>query len=144
MEEVFMKKSAAIFLLLLLLTGCRNIPEKEEVQTDSWGSFTAEKTCSYDEKYYAIQEVEKSVDSGVNHIKVCIYETGTEEKVFEFYTERARDFWGICWESDTYNIWIQSGDTGVYCYRYEDERWIRDDSAERPEDIHSKYDDMEE
>ena len=31
-----MKKSAAIFLLLLLLTGCRNIPEKEEVQTDSW------------------------------------------------------------------------------------------------------------
>ena len=98
-----MKKSAAIFLLLLLLTGCRNIPEK-----------------------------------------VCIYETGTEEKVFEFYTERARDFWGICWESDTYNIWIQSGDTGVYCYRYEDERWIRDDSAERPEDIHSKYDDMEE
>lgn len=141
-----MKKIVTIFLLLFLLIGCRDILEKDEVQVDSWGSFTAEKTYSYDEKYYAIQEVEKIADSGsgVDHIKVCIYKTETGEKVFEFYTARARDFWGICWESDSYNIWIQSGDVGVYCYRYEDEQWIWDDSVERPEDIHSKYDDMEE
>lgn len=139
---------------LLLLSGCayrasetENTVEgrtNEAAETDNtferWGSFTADKTYSYDEKYYAVQEVEYDDNIGVNYIKVCIYETETDELVSFFYPARARDFWGICWENDTYNIWTQSGDIGVYCYKYEEMQWERDESAQRPEYIISKYD----
>lgn len=73
-------------------------------------------------------------------IVVSIYDAETDEFVGDFCPARARDFWGICWESDSYNIWTQSADIGIYCYVYEDGRWIRDENAVRPEDIVSKYD----
>ena len=75
---------------------------------------------------------------GFRYIKVSIYETKTQ--VDYFYPTRAWDFWGICWENDTYNIWIQSADIGIYCYKYEDDQWQKDASAERLEYIVSKYD----
>lgn len=67
-------------------------------------------------------------------------ETETDQLVSSFYPARARDFWGICWENDSYNIWTQSGDIGVYCYKYEEMQWKRDESAQRPDYIISKYD----
>lgn len=73
-------------------------------------------------------------------MKVSIIDTGNKKEVFSFIPARARDFWGICWESDSYNIWIQSGDIGVICYKCEDEIWVQDESAIRPDDIVSKYD----
>lgn len=123
---------------LLLLSGCADRSSEAENTGELWGSFTAEKTYSYDEKYYAVQEAEYS--EGVHIIKVCIYETGTDQPVSFFYPARAGDFWGICWENDSYNIWTQSADIGVYCYKYEDMQWKRDESAQRPEYIISKYD----
>lgn len=137
---------------LLLLSGCAyrvsetentvegrtNEASETEDALELWGSFTADKIYSYDEKYFAIQEVEYIND--VNYIKVCIYETETDELVSYFYSARSRDFWGICWENDSYNIWTQSGDIGTYCYKYEDMQWKRDESAQRPEYIISKYD----
>lgn len=60
-----------------------------------------------------------------------------------FQPARASDFWGICWEHDTYNIWIQSGDIGVLCYSYEDGKWELDTSAARPDYVVSKYDHAE-
>lgn len=107
-----------------------------------WGSFTADVTYSYDEKYYAVQEVDDTT-FGMRYIKVCIYETDTDTLIYYFYPARARDFWGICWENDTYNIWTQSADVGIYCYKYEempDRKWERDESAIRPAYIISKYD----
>lgn len=50
---------------------------------------------------------------------------------------------GICWENDTYNIWTQSADIGIYCYKYENGQWERDESAIRPKYIISKYDKVE-
>lgn len=63
-----------------------------------------------------------------------------DEAVFSFTPARASDFWGICWETDTYNIWIQSGDIGVICYAYADGNWEVDPTAIRPDSIVSKYD----
>ena len=121
--------------ILFLLSRCTN-----ETASESWGSFTSSLTYSYDEKYYAVQEVDDTLGEGIRYIKVCIYETETDTLISYFYPARARDFWGICWENDTYNIWTQSADVGIYCYKYEDMQWERDESAIRPEYIISKYD----
>lgn len=145
-----MKKcKGTIFLFLILLSlflcsGCINYPPETEDTFEQWGSFTPDKTYSYDEKYYALQEVEKNYIDGFNFIKVCIYETETDTLVSYFYPARSMDFWGICWENDTYNIWIQSGDIGIYCYKYDNKEWKKDTSADRPNYIISKYDDNKE
>ena len=130
------RKAIVLFMcILLLFSGCTN-----ETTAETWGSFTAHKTYSYDEKYYAVQTVEKDKYDGFDFIKVSIYETETKTLVDYFYPARAWDFWGICWENDTYNIWTQSADIGIYCYKYADMKWEKDISAERPEYIISKYD----
>lgn len=136
------KKAVLLSLcILLLLAGIVNRFFRTEETFEDWGSFTPDQTYSYDEKYYAIQKVERIFgDDYPSYIKVCIYEAETDTQVFSFYPARAMDFWGICWENDTYNIWTQSADIGIYCYKYEDMQWKRDESAIRPEYIISKYD----
>ena len=125
-------------MILFLLLGCVG---KIKTDPELWGSFTPNKTYSYDKKYYAVQKVGKDIyRDGFKYIKVSIYETKTNTLVEYFYQARAWDFWGICQENDTYNIWIQSADIGIYCYKYEDDQWKEDASAERPEYIVSKYD----
>lgn len=128
---------------LMLLLGCADqlsTPIDSETAFELWGSFTPDKTYSYDEKYYALQKVEKNFLYGFDYIKVSIYETGTDALISSFYPARSFDFWGICWENDTYNIWIQSGDIGVYCYKCENTQWEINYSAKRPDYIISKYD----
>lgn len=100
------------------------------------GSFTFDRTSSYDNKYYAVSSKKEGDDS----ITVSIYESKNDTPVFSFETVRASDFWGICWESSSYNIWIQSGDIGVVCYSYENNQWKLNENAKRPDDIISKYD----
>ena len=136
MKKIISIVGIILFLcILFLLSRCTN-----ETTSESWGSFTSNLTYSYDEKYYAVQEVDDTLGEGIRYIKVCIYETETDTLISYFYPARARDFWGICWETDTYNIWMQSADVGIYCYKYEDMQWERDDSVIRPEYIISKYD----
>ena len=121
-----------IFLIWVILCGCQ--VQSSEVD---WGSFTAGETYSYDEKYYAIQETVK-VD-GYDAVKVSIYDAD-HSFVYSFQPARAADFWGICWEKDTYNIWVQSADIGVHCYSYVNGEWMVNYSAIRPDYIRSKYD----
>lgn len=129
-----------LILQALLLSACST---KENVTTkDRWGSFTAEDTYSFDKKYLAEQTVEFDEATNTRYVQIGVKDTSTDKEVYHFTPARARDFWGICWESDTYNIWTQSGDVGVICYRYEDEKWVRDETATRPDDIISKYDEM--
>ena len=136
MKKIISIVGIILFLcILFLLSRCTN-----ETTSESWGSFTSNLTYSYDGKYYAVQEVDDTLGEGIRYIKVCIYETETDTLISYFYPARARDFWGICWETDTYNIWMQSADVGIYCYKYEDMQWERDESAIRPEYIISKYD----
>lgn len=117
-----------------LLSACFN----GESKANDWGSFTADQTYSYGEKYYASQSLVEGEETQMVKVTVCL--TDTDEAVAEFEPARARDFWGICWEEDTYNIWIQSGDTGTLCYAHHDGVWTLDESAERPSYVISKYD----
>lgn len=119
-------------VFLLLLSGC-GAPQAED-----WGSFTPEKTHSYDEALYAVQSTQKS--GGVTYVEISVCSAENDEVLCTFIPARARDFRGVCWESDSYNLWIQSGDIGVVCYACEDGVWQIDPSAVRPENIVSKYD----
>ena len=96
-----------------------------------YGSFTIEKTSSYDGKYYAYMTQHDDM------IVVNIY-SADDEEVFTFEPCRKWDFWGICWENDSYNLWVQSGDLGVLCYTMSDEVWSLDLDAVRPDYIVSK------
>lgn len=121
-------------VVIAMLSACSN----GESNTNDWGSFTADKTYSYDEKYYACQSVVEGEEAKM--VKVTICRADTDEVVAEFEPARASDFWGVCWEEDTYNIWAQSGDIGTLCYAYQDETWALNEKAARPAYIISKYD----
>ena len=136
-----MRRSIFLLLILMLLSGCvkanSNVYKNE--QSGNYGSFTSEKTYSFDKKYYALQTVDNDENSRMYRgIIVSIYD-GMDRLVFSFSPARAWDFWGICWEKDSYNIWIQSSDTGTYCYRYDNDKWLLDESAEKPDYIITKY-----
>ena len=128
-----MRKILCLFLFIcVFFVGCQS-----QGSTENWGSFTAEKTYSYDQKYYAIQNTKET--DGISFINVMIY-NNKDEPVYSFAPARSSDFWGICWEKDTYNIWIQSADIGVVCYVCNNEIWSKNDEAARPDYIISKYD----
>ncbi|MBQ6846661.1 MAG: hypothetical protein IJO61_05970 [Oscillospiraceae bacterium] len=128
------------FLCIFFLTSCKsNSGKKEDIsKNEYWGSFTAEKTYSFDNAFYALQTTVKREDA--SYIVVDIYRSENDEKIYSFSPARASDFWGICWENETYNIWIQSSDIGIYCYEYRKNSWILNKSAVRPKEIISKYD----
>ena len=129
------------FIALFVFFTSIAISKPKEINLEDWGSFTPYKTYSYDNKYYAVQTVEDiDMDPAWSVVVVSVYDTETEKLVADFSPARSRDFWGICWESDSYNIWTQSADIGIYCYVCQDGQWIRDENAVRPEDIVSKYD----
>lgn len=121
-------------MLLFLLSGCGS----QTVQAENWGSFTAEKAYSCDGAFYAVQSTEEQ--NSIEYAVVSIYATENNERLFSFAPARASDFWGVCWEQDTYDLWIQSGDIGVLCYQYNDSRWSMVQSKIRPDNIVSKYD----
>ena len=116
----------AAFAMCSCTVGSASAPGTE------YGSFTIEKTSSYDGKYYAYMTQHDQM------IVVNIYSEDDNE-VFTFEPCRKSDFWGIFWENDSYNLWVQSGDIGIICYTESDEVWSVDDSAVRPDYIISKY-----
>lgn len=126
-------------MLLVFLPACGIRQNTDKTQKSS---FTTEPTYSYDGKYLAEQSVEYDDNNGVNYIRVDIIRVENNQKIASLFVDRARDFHGICWESDSYNFWVQSGDMGVVGYLYEEETWNRDIEGvlERPSDIVSKYD----
>ncbi len=130
-------------VLISVLSGCgRRNTNVHASDGDDLGSFTMDKIYSFDEKYYAVCEDDINVteQTGTDYVQVSVYFAESKELADTFLTERTRDFWGICFESNTYNIWVQSADVGIICFKYDAGQWIRDDSAERPADIVSKYD----
>ncbi len=140
--------AALLLLTLCLTTGCMStvltrLSATETPRQRFWGSYTAEKTWSFDRRYYALQTVERAEggsrgSSGM--IVVTVYNAETNAPAAEFRPARSMDFWGICWERDSYNIWAQSGDIGDYCWEYRDGTWERNVSLSRPDYIISRYD----
>lgn len=129
-------KEAPINLILLifvcLLCGCIN-KNTRLIKSGSYGSFMMDTTYSFDNKYYAIQsEYNKK-------IIITVYNSDTDEPEAEFSPARAVNFWGICWENDTYNIWVQSDNKGTFCYKHNGEEWVLDKKAKMPGYIVSDY-----
>lgn len=119
-----------VFCSFALLVSCTSRDSGE-----FWGSYTADKTYNHDNKYYALQTVED------NMIVVTVYDSETNKKIDSFSPARSMDFWGICWEKDSYNIWTQSADIGDYCFEYKNGKWVRHDEYMTPPDyIISRYD----
>ena len=116
--------------MIIALVACSN-----NGVSDDYGSFTIGKTYSYDGNYYAVSNENDTM------IVVTVYSSDDIE-VFSFEPCRRMDYWGICWENDSYNIWVQSGDLGVLCYRMSDEVWTLDYDAVRPDYIISRYDNL--
>ena len=136
------KKGVLVILVLVMFVFLHiqiRLPGKKQdlLQEQEYGPFTPYDVESFDGKYIAMQEVEKFMD--MKYIRVYVYDQESGGLVDRFFVERAWDFWGICWEKDSYNIWTQSADVGIYCYRYEDGTWVRDEQAERPEYIVSRW-----
>ena len=72
-----MKKINTFLLMLLcvfVFTSCGSSTNKEK----QWGSFTAEKTNSFDDVFYAVQTVEEKDDA--SYIVVDVYKTENDEK----------------------------------------------------------------
>ena len=119
-----------VLCCLAVLTACGRFPFSKQF----WGSYTSDKTYSYDHKLYAVQDV---VD---RMIVVTVCNAETDEEIDSFSPARSLDFWGICWEKDTYNIWTQSADIGDYCFEYQNGKWVRNEKLVAPDYIISRYD----
>ncbi len=134
------QKYICIWITLLLFLAACDVRQNTDTTQES--SFTTESTYSYDGKYLAEQSVKYDDGIGVNYIRVDIIRVESNQTIAILFVDRARDFHGICWESDSYNFWVQSGDMGVVGYLYEEGTWNRDIEGvmERPSDIVSKYD----
>jgi len=126
-----------LFTMLLFLTGCSSLAHLTATETPRqrfWGSYTEKRTYSFDGKYFADQ---KAVDG---MIKVTVYLASSKEAVCEFVPARSMDFYGICWERDTYTLWTQSADIGSYGYELHDGVWERNERLEKPAYIISRWD----
>ena len=105
-----------------------------------WGSFRPEPQYSGDGRYLAVQDVVTDESTGLQSVRVTIQDGESGERIFAFITDRARDFWGICWEPGTDRIWTQSADTGLRCYECTEQEWKYNPEAKRPAAVISKYD----
>ncbi|SCW64569.1 hypothetical protein SAMN02910456_02340 [Ruminococcaceae bacterium YRB3002] len=109
-------------------------PEDAEEHNQKWGSFSYGPEYSHDRKYYATAHPNRETIL----IDIRYYEDDTP--VYSFEPCRMDDFWGICWDKNSYDIWVQSGDIGVVCYSMQDGVWELNEDAVRPDYIISKYD----
>ena len=125
-------KRIFIFVALccvLLLASCKS----SDINDTFWGSFTPDKTYSFDHELYAVQTVDNQM------IVVTVYNSESGERIDSFLLARAEDFWGICWEKDSYNIWTQSADLGISCFEFQNGEWIENENLSTPDYIISKY-----
>ena len=133
-----MKKLWMMLLAVILCAGFVLPLCQAEEQGLFIGSFSTDKTYSSDLRFYALQTV-RQVES-YREIIITVYETASDAPVFSFTPDRASDHWGICWEQDSYDIWVQSGDTGMSCWEYLDGEWKLGNGHVRPEYIVSRWD----
>ncbi len=126
-----MKKIICVTLVLVMgLLFCSCGSSQEVVD---YGSFTMDKTYSFDESYYAklnYFDIDKTPT-----VAIDIYKAQDDMIVPSIITFPEADFQGYCWEKDTYNLWVQIKDKGVVCYTRKYTEWVIDESAELPDYI---------
>lgn len=118
-----------VFFMLVLLCSCGS--SKEEVD---YGSFTMDKTYSYNEHYYVEVKEFKNKDGDLV-ASVDVYKAENDKIVPGFIVFSAEEFQGYCWENDSLNFWVQVKDKGVMCYSFTGYQWELDEKAELPDYI---------
>lgn len=132
-ENVMKKLLCLTIAMLLILTSCKEnnkTSQQASITEKQFEMFTTDMTPSYDNKYFAIMGVKSENDTFLAIINVF---SDIGDAVFSFTVGNIDNFFGICWERDTYNIWILSADKGMTCYEYNNEEWVLNESASLPE-----------
>lgn len=153
-----MKRGISILLcmaaLVLLMSLCEKLlhglwpwelqwrrePGVKETAAEMWSSFTDAPVVTDDGRCRAECVRTELTEGSSSMIRVNVYDNSTGALLDSFKPARATDFWGICWEEGTHNLWIQSADIGIHCYSEANGKWILNESAARPEGIVSKWD----
>lgn len=102
--------------------------EAEEDHLKRYGSFTIDFTSSYDEKYTV--HIIRAGDNRTVQIQAPDIKDTTMIGSFA-----KKDFYGVCWDKDSYDIWVQLKKEGIICYRFDDGEWEEDPEAEVPDYI---------
>ena len=92
-----------------------------------WGSYTADKTYSFDGKFYAVLSTGRMNGSFRDRAKVTIYRTDTNAPVDSFMPVFSEAFRGMCWEKDSYNLWLQASFKADPVWKYMDGSWEQGD-----------------
>ena len=82
---------------------------------------------SYDGKY--------SIDLTVEDKMVSITIMSGSDEVFVIPAGKESEFRGVCWDKNSYDLWLQYKDGDLICYHMADETWEVDTGAEKPDYI---------
>ena len=105
----------------------------EMIHIREYGSFTCDKTYSYDGNYYAVFNesfgpFEIDVYSSDGYVNAIV-----PQSCFDDFNKGA--FWGVCWENDSYNLWVQTKNGDTMCFSKIGDEWILNEDAVRPDYI---------
>lgn len=96
-----------------------------------------------DSDYYVLPKLYDS-DSYDGKYTVCLTSEDKEvlitvlsgaDEVFVFSAGNESEFRGICWDKNSYDLWLQYKDGDLICYHMSDETWKVAHGAEKPDYI---------
>ena len=109
--------------------------DKEADRQAMYGSFNVEEAKSYDGKFTA----KCLIGSGI--VTVQIIDNETDSIVSSFKPCGKGSFYGVCWENDKYNLWVQTDTSYLICYSMKESRWDWEinKNARKPDYIKGRY-----
>ena len=109
--------------------------DKEAARQTMYGSFNVEEAKSYDNRFTA----KCLIGSGM--VTVQIIDNEKDSIVSSFKPCGKGDFYGVCWENDSYNIWVQAEGARFICYSMKDSRWDWEikEKARKPDYIKGRH-----
>lgn len=67
--------------------------------------------------------------------EVSITVLSGSDEVFKIEAGKESDFRGLCWDKNSYDLWLQYQDGKLVCYHMADETWKAADGVEKPDYI---------
>ena len=121
-----MKAMLTMLVAIVLSFGTNNTADNEQAKNSVFKTETI---------YSADGRLRVDIDATEMMVRLDIADAESGELLYSFSPVRRWDFWGICFEADTYNLWIKSGDVGILCYEYDGETWNYNPDAVMPDAI---------
>lgn len=122
-----MLKDILTLMLAIILSFATGGSVQDEEPNDSM--FQTETIHSFDGR------LRVDIDATEMMVRLDITDEESGELLYSFSPVRRWDFWGICFETDSYNLWVKSGDVGILCYEYDGETWQYNPDAVMPDYI---------